>query len=994
LQQTLNFKTRCCNQLFLMLAVMLLLTGTKNTIAQDYFQQEVNHTIFVSLNDKLHQLDAFQTVEYINHSPDTLLFIYFHLWPNAYSNNRTALAKQLLRMQGKKKLFKQPSLSGSIDSLDFRTNDKKLQWQFIGDTIDICKVFLAEPLQPGDSVKITTPFKVKIPKGVSSRLGHIGESYQLSQWYPKPAVYDLTGWHPMQYLDQGEFYGEYGSFDVYITLPANYVVGASGELTDSLEIKRLSQMASDSSWQGTRYKSQLFPVSSDTLKTIHFKGINTHDFAWFADKRFNVVQSEIILPNTGSKVAVNVLFTNSQSALWKNANNFASRAIIRYSEWISDYPYNTFTVVQSPLAAGSGMEYPGLAVIGRVQDSYELDVVITHEAAHNWFYSALGSNERSHPYMDESITSSYELRYMDMYYPDKKLWKLYFSSNKLARLFKMDQMPMKLMTELDWLLTARNNLEQPINLPADEFSDDNYGTMVYNKGGQGFTYLRASLGDSLFDASIQKYYRNWKYKHPLPNDLRETFEQQTSKDLSWFFDDFLGTTKRLDYKTIRLKNNTLLVRNKGQLNAPLHIAGMKSGAVQFEQWTEGFSGRKWISLPKTDATEIIIDPFYHSPELFRQNNNIRTSGIFPKTDPIKAQFLFTLEEPSKRKLIYIPVINWNKENGVMLGLAMHNGLLKPKTIEYFLMPFFSFGNKEIAGLGTIAYRFIPVESPVRLGIVSIEGSRFAALGGQSYHRLKLGLDLHFSKSTFTSPYNHRAFGNLVFASDLSRIRTVQPLRMLSYLELGYEFSKASMIHPFSLLTLLESGASFQKMKLELNYRYSYNTYNTGLDVRFLVGIMLKSNADNPFYNLAPGGRTGREQYLYEGIYPDRFSVFPKTFWSRQMNLSEGGIVSYINDSLGYSNWIASISFSSNLPGITGKLPVKPFLNLLLTDQRTTTGIKPSLLFEAGFKVGIWNLFEIYFPVFVSDQLSSGSETFKDRIRFVLSIESFQKMKRN
>ncbi|MDZ7742887.1 MAG: hypothetical protein U5Q03_14385 [Bacteroidota bacterium] len=212
------------------LIICLMINGSYyDAFSQEYFQQEVNYKIDVSLNDTLHELYAFEKMEYINHSPDTLHFIYFHLWPNAYSNNKTHLAKQSFRLNGKSKLFNEPELSGFIDSLDFKVNDRQVQWNLLPGQPDICRMELNEPLVAGDTIIITTPFRVKIPKGVTSRLGHIGESYQISQWYPKPAVYDQEGWHQMSYLDQGEFYSEFGSFDVRITLPDNYIVGASGQ---------------------------------------------------------------------------------------------------------------------------------------------------------------------------------------------------------------------------------------------------------------------------------------------------------------------------------------------------------------------------------------------------------------------------------------------------------------------------------------------------------------------------------------------------------------------------------------------------------------------------------------------------------------------------------------------------------------------------------------------------------------------------------------------
>ena len=155
-------------------------------LAQEYFQQEVNYTISVKLNDKKHELIGYEEFEYHNNSDSVLSFIYIHLWPNAYKNNKTTLAKALngsLEARDKEDY-------GYIDSLDFKINGVKAVWSIEEKHIDIAKIILNNPLKKGESIKISTPFKVKIPSGDISRLGHIGESYQVTQWYPKPAVFD------------------------------------------------------------------------------------------------------------------------------------------------------------------------------------------------------------------------------------------------------------------------------------------------------------------------------------------------------------------------------------------------------------------------------------------------------------------------------------------------------------------------------------------------------------------------------------------------------------------------------------------------------------------------------------------------------------------------------------------------------------------------------------------------------------------------------------
>ena len=330
-------------------------------------------------------------------------------------------------------------------------------------------------------------------------------------------------------------------------------------------------------------------------------------------KRFHVHKGKVELPNSGREVATMVLFTNEQSNLWEDALQYVDEAIYWLSDKVGDYPYQSFTAVQSALTSGDGMEYPGLTVIGVAEDAYSLDEVISHEICHSWFYGALGSNERRYPFMDESITSAYTDRYLHKKYPEKKLWEVYVKNKKLANFIQIDKLPIQRMQELEWLVQARNNLEQPINLPATEYTNLNYLLMLYNKASTSFNYLRAYLGDSVFDSAMQEYFRQWKFRHPEPKELRAILETQSGKDLTWFFSDLMGTTKRLDYKMVRMQNQQVLVQNKGELVSPLLIAGITGDSIFFEKWEEGFKGKKWLDLPPGDHSKIIIDPRHVTP---------------------------------------------------------------------------------------------------------------------------------------------------------------------------------------------------------------------------------------------------------------------------------------------------------------------------------------------------------------------------------------------
>jgi len=972
----------------------LFMLPIQKAASQAYFQQEVKYVIQVSLNDVSHELNAFESVEYVNHSPDTLKCLYFHLWPNAYSDNQTPLAKQLTEMKGKSRLFHDPNLRGWIDSLDFKVNNEPVQWALLPNQPDICKLTLNDPLRPRDSISVTTPFHVKLPKGVTSRLGHLGESYQISQWYPKPAVYDRNGWHPISYLDQGEFYSEFGSYDVSITLPANYVIGATGNLQNESEKAWMDALAADSSWKvAMDTAGYQFPPSSKQTKTLRFTENRIHDFAWFADKRFHVLKGSVKLPESGKEITTWILFTNKQIKLWKDAIPYVNKAVSSFSKWVGAYPYSSFTAVQSTLNAGIGMEYPGITVIGWVEDGFALDKVIAHELAHSWFYSALGSDERRYPFMDEGITSSFEMRYSAECYPTKKLWELFFSNPKMGRLFS-ENLPATRVYELQWLEAARNNTEQPLDLTSTDYDFSNYGMMIYDKAGIGFNYLRSYLGDSLFDSCMQSYYRIWKFRHPQPDDLRKVFASETGKDLDWFFVDFIHTTKQLDYKMVRLKGQKVLVQNTGELKAPLVLSGMKRDSMYFEQWVDGFEGKKWIDLPVGDYTRVKIDPLHQMPEYNRLNNNIRRLGISPTGDPIHPQFLFSFEDPDKRNLIYIPALNWNREDGFMVGAVLHNGYILPKKLDYILMPFYSFHRSELKGYGKVSYNITPFETIIRRATLSLEGSQFGGPGNQNYHQARLGLELIFRPAIAKSPLSQKAFVNYITASDLSQILLSNKAEMVDFLQFGYALENTSLVNPHRLQATFEGNGTYQKIAAELNYRFSYYGKDKGLDVRLFAGGMLKSNAIDPYYSLAPSGRSGRELYFYQGESPDRFGVFPTSFWTREMTVLEGGLVTPLNEQLGYSQWMVSMSISSDLPGMISSIGVKPFVNLLLNDHGMASGSGSPLFFEAGLKTGIGDFFEISVPLIVSGNIQSMTGSIKDRIRFTFNLGKLGNMKSN
>lgn len=509
------------------------------------WQQEVHYTIDVSLHDAEHTLNGHLKLQYINHSPDTLSFIWFHLWPNAYKNDKTAFSDQLLQNGRTDFYFSGKEQRGYINRLDFRTGNQPLRTEDHPQFIDVVKVWLPAPLAPGQQTTITTPFHVKLPDNFS-RGGHTGHSYQVTQWYPKPAVYDRFGWHPMPYLDQGETYSEFGSFDVRITVPEDYIVAATGELTGSItrqDIRKKNTVMIDAEIKAANTplkkkfpakvtpKAQKKPVVTAppppaprvvATRTLQYKQDRVHDFAWFADKRFNVLHDTIQLPS-GRTVEAYTYYTTTESEAWKGSIAMIKDAIRFRSNLIGEYPYNVVSVVEAKMGFEGGMEYPTITSISPTEDPKSLDQVIGHEVGHNWFYGVLASNERDHPWMDEGLNSYYDERYEDWKYPpnEKPTW----IEKRLPR------------NEGAFLVSALTAIkkDQPINTRSSAFTNLNYHVISYYKTNEWLKEIEQTMGRRAFDSSMRDYYRRWQFKHPAPEDFRQVLQANTTQDLSPHF---------------------------------------------------------------------------------------------------------------------------------------------------------------------------------------------------------------------------------------------------------------------------------------------------------------------------------------------------------------------------------------------------------------------------------------------------------------------------
>ena len=990
------------------LLTICLLCSTM-VFSQDYFQQEVHYKISVELDDTLHRLYGNEELVYFNLSKEELSYIYMHIWPNAYRNKNTALAKQNYS-NGNDWLHRDgEGIHGWIDSLDFHVNGAQVKWEYDEEYIDICKLILAEPLKPGEKCTITTPFTVQLPSGRISRLGHIGQSYQITQWYPKPAVFDKDGWHQMPYLSQGEFYSEYGTFDVSITVPDNYVVGATGDLQTESEVAFLNDLAASTQYKLEKYQGpfsgkwskdkQKTPESSDSKKTIRFTQEDVHDFAWFADKRYLVLKGSFETPYEKRSVNSWTMFTPNNAQLWRKSIEYVNDGAYYYSLWNGDYPYNNVTAVDGTISAGGGMEYPNITVIGNSGDTLELETVIVHEVGHNWFYGQLGSNERVNGWMDEGLNTLNEIRYIETKYGsdlEASIVMLWLGLESLGHHHSAD---------LGHQALASLGEDQAIATHSEEFNQINYGLTMYQKTGLVFHYLKSYLGDEKFDKAMLSYYADWEFRHPGPDDLRRSLEATTGEDLSWFFEGLIETGNRIDYKLCRasklIKSGTRVkVKSVGSVDGPIPVSIMKNDSIVETQWLATGERKGTIDF-RSNGDYARIDPTHQIPELNRKNNHSKTFGLFKKIEPLEMKFLIGIKDDRKSHMYWSPVIAGNVSDKLMIGAAFHNLGGPPTRYGYLVAPMYSFGRRMVSGSGEFFKLGYPDKGIKlnRLGVsvksykhdtiysgndsyyATVSPYWFAKLGSRSNHASKCAHTLRFQTlyryDQFGPSHIEHGGAYLEYVNRFNHpdhiVKTIVRPDFISNLNNSDQMMRGT----------IESNYSFRylrgKKKRWIHLRAFYGHY---FQADFNAGIGDGEHFSGYQYSMSLSGMDGAQDLYTEQYFLGRNTVSGFTSQIRQENMGGFRSTAFFGTT---SSWMASTNLTLEIPYIPRFFVAYADFGIF------NNGVTNQEAINVGLGVRLKDYLGLYCPIWMSKELneSFGNSRYREKIRLTIKFNLAQ-----
>ena len=584
--------------LFFLIGLFVLHVGSAQ-----YWQQAVDYTMEVALDTETALYNGTQKLVYTNNSPETINKVFYHLYFNAFKPG-SEMAVRLKNAADKNRRFKI-----SVDSL---TQDQQGYLKVSGLTQDgvklspidsetILEVPLNKPILPGESTTFELSFEGHVPDVIrrAGKNSSEGVAFSMAQWYPKMAEYDREGWNADPYTGR-EFHGVWGDFDVKITLNKKFVVAASGYLQNADDI-------------GMGYSDRKKPKAKKGNVTWHFIAPQVHDFTWAADPEY--IHDTYPGPND---VTLHFFYKNKPEIIenWKKLQPDTAKLMRFFNEKVGTYPYKQYSVVQG---GDGGMEYAMLTLITGGRKYGSLFGVTAHELAHSWFQHILATNETKHEWMDEGFTTFISTLAKDEILEENKEFPLEGSYRGYFNL-------------------ANSGVEMPQSTNANRYSHNYaYESTAYSKGAVFLGQLGYIVGKEKLYEILQTYYNEWKFKHPLPNDLRRVAERISGLQLQWFLTDWTQTTNTIDYAISEVEEQdnrtTVLLKRKGLMPMPLEILiQLKNGDTELRyipislmrgekenpyelEWTVE---KDWnwanpeysfvIDKPKEEVQVIVIDP--------------------------------------------------------------------------------------------------------------------------------------------------------------------------------------------------------------------------------------------------------------------------------------------------------------------------------------------------------------------------------------------------
>lgn len=926
----------CCTLLFFL--------GAATSIAQH------TNIITAKLDGETKEISIQQEFIYKNQSNDVLETIYFNDWPHAYSNKNTGLAKRFAQ-EFRKSLHLAKDVERGYTKIVSAVDNayRGLRWERTSGQ-DIIKVQLNKPLAPGEEQKMFFTYTVKLPSNKFTPFGYgpRGE-YYLKDWYLTPAVYDGK-WHLYSNKNLEDLYTDVTNTTVNLSYPVGLFLASNFRVLGTSPFSR-NQRAQ---LNGERQKNCEIILNPQ-------KRFDTH-----VTEHLTVVTD--IETSKYGKVSQGISINKVTNFIFKTLGTYPHTKLL-VSE--IDYEKNKlYGINQLP------------SFIRPYEEQFQFEMKFLKTALINILEETMYLDPRKEQWLSDAIANYLMISFVEEHYPDQKLlgklskvWGI--RSFHLAKMDFNEQYPML------YMLMVRRNLDQSLLTSNDSLIKFNQKIANKYKAGLGLSYLANYIGKENVDNSIKSFYQHYQLSQVKSIDFKSILKRSTKADINWFFDDYIATDKRIDYKIKKVVKTEdslkVTLKNKTGIDAPISLFGLSNDSIVSKYWFSDVGTIKTFSIPKNNEDKLVLNYDQKIPEFNQRDNWKSLKGFLSSNKKLKLTFFKDAEDPYYNQIFYVPVLGFNIYDGWTPGMRIYNKTLLERPFVYDFAPSYAVKEKALVGYGKFTYRKYHGKSGLYVSNYSFRGSTAHFQENSRYSTVTPSVSFAWRPSDLLS--NKRQVLNFryvnVFRNKDESLEDFETPPDYSVLNLRYINSKNDIIDYSTWFVDAQHASDFTKLAFEWEYRKLFDN-NRQFNLRFFAGKFLRNKTTNyldpNFFSFALDRPT---DYLFDYSYLGRSEESGLS--SQQIVIAEGGFKSFLDERYRFANdWITTVNTSANiwrwieLYGDIGFVKNK--------------GQSEKFVYDSGIRLNLLtDYFELYLPVYSNNGWEVSQPDYGTKIRFVVTL---------
>ncbi|MBO3116442.1 metalloprotease [Winogradskyella sp. DF17] len=893
-----------------------------------------------------------QKIVYNNTTSDTLEQVYLNDWNNSYSTKSTPLAKRFEEEFSTKFHLAKNDQRGFTAITQLQDNKtRELNYERPEQHPDVIKVWLNSPLLPGESYEIRLSYSLLVPDATFTDYGVTkNKDFDLKYWYITPAVYDGK-WHYYSNKNLDDLFIPKADISLRINHPMNYSV------TTALD-----------------YVNIIPDYENKRQTTVHY-GRNRIETFLSLNKfpRFSFVQTDdfILVSNISEKglpVDEKALLTDRITRfLTDNFGSYPHKRLL-----VTNIDYN-----KNPLYGLN--QLPDF--LRPFPDNFQYELKLLKTALKKYIDNTLLLNPRKEYWLSDGLQIYYLMKYVNMYYPDMKLFGSLANVWGL-RAFHAADLDFNFQYFLYFMEMARKNRDQPLTTSKDSLIKFNANIAGKYKAGLGLNYLDDFAEDIELSEQLTAFLSAYKLQPVSTKDFEAFINSKTDKNVDWFFTDYINSRKKIDFKIKALDTKgdsiKLTIKNKRKNTMPISLFKLKNDSVIGKMWVENIDSTKTVVIPQDSSDMFILDYYNIIPE-FNQRDNYRSKkGAFLNNKPFQFRLFKDIEDPDYNQVFLMPLIEFNNiYDGFTLGSKIYNKTILRKRLNYRFSPQYATRSKSLTGSASVFYthnlenqNLFDITYGISAGYQSFAQDAF-------FTRIRPSISFTFrDDKDFRKDRTDR-----IIARYVSIERELGPDAIVEIDEpdygvfnLRYVRSNPGIINFSRFATDFQIADKFSKLSVNYEFR-KLTKSNRNVNLRLFAGVFLENNSDptSDYFSFALDRPT---DYLFDLNYLGRSEA--SGLFSQQIIIAEGGFKSQLDTPFA-NQWMATANFSTSIWRY-----IQAYGDVGFVKNRFDSA---NFVYDSGIRLNlVEDYFEIYFPLYSNRGWEIAQPNYDQRIRFMFTVD--------